>query len=285
MLQKSESPEPSDMRIAEYRRQFAWRSWRTVLEALPSCDGHTVLDLGCGVGDIAAEFASRGARVIGIDSNPVFVEEARRTEIPNALFHCGDLRVLPPTAPEADGIWVSFSTAYFVNLPEVLAYWSAWLRPGGWIALTEIDDLFGHHPLSSRVQELFEIYVNEALATGRYDLRMGRKLRPSLEAAGYEVTNSFTVPDTEFSFQGAALPEVAEAWRVRFARMPLLQDLCGAEWEAVRDEFNGCLQRPDHRSTARVEVCIAKPAVPRSQSLMNARPAPQACHPEPQAQP
>ena len=39
----------------EYARQRAWRPWAGIFEALPPLAGRTVLDLGCGPGDVAAE--------------------------------------------------------------------------------------------------------------------------------------------------------------------------------------------------------------------------------------
>ena len=69
---------------SEYRRQFGWRDWPTVFRALPSLQGQTVLDLGCGVGDLTAEFVSREARVIGIDINEELLREARSRQLSNA---------------------------------------------------------------------------------------------------------------------------------------------------------------------------------------------------------
>ncbi|HEX6863434.1 MAG TPA: hypothetical protein VF414_11490 [Thermoanaerobaculia bacterium] len=66
-----------------------------------------------------------------------------------------------------------------------------------------------------------------------------------------------TVEDQELSFAGLARPEVVDAWRNRLDRMRLLQDLCGQEFEQLREEFLGCLTHPGHRSTARVHCCIA----------------------------
>jgi trans-aconitate methyltransferase len=45
-----------------YTRQLAWRDWATVFAELPPIAGHRVLDLGCGVGDQAAELVGRGAK-------------------------------------------------------------------------------------------------------------------------------------------------------------------------------------------------------------------------------
>jgi 2-polyprenyl-3-methyl-5-hydroxy-6-metoxy-1,4-benzoquinol methylase len=47
----------------EYKKQFSWRSWSTVLEQLPPIADCLLLDLGCGVGDQTAQLAERGATV------------------------------------------------------------------------------------------------------------------------------------------------------------------------------------------------------------------------------
>lgn len=111
---------------SEYRRQFRWREWPTVLGSLPPVEGRTVLDLGCGVGDLAAEFVARGARVVGIDGNEELVREARSQKLPTAEFRTSDLRTNLSIDVEADGLWCSFTAAYFPDLPGVLAKW----RPG-----------------------------------------------------------------------------------------------------------------------------------------------------------
>lgn len=79
--------------ISDYKRQFLWRDWPAVFEALPSLNGQSVLDLGCGVGDLAAEFVSRGARVIGVDLVAEFIREARSRNLSRATFEIADLRV------------------------------------------------------------------------------------------------------------------------------------------------------------------------------------------------
>lgn len=242
----------------EYRRQLEWRDWASVLDALPPLAGQLVLDLGCAVGDQAAELAARGARVIGVDANEELLAEARSRSIEDAEFRLLDLRTLPELGVVADGIWSSPTAAYFPDLPRVLASWARHLQRGGWIALTEIDDLWAHEPLPAETKAVFDAYVNEALAAGRYDFRMGRKLVPFLEASGFTVTRAMTLEDRELSFAGPASPEVLEAWRDRLARLKPLQDLCGERFDGVRSEFLGCLASPDHRSGASVVCCVAR---------------------------
>ena len=136
----------------EYARQFAWRAWPEILGALPPLRGSTILDLGCGAGDLAAELAGRGARVVGFDLDDGLLEAARSRGLRDAEFRRGDLRTLRAAGPAADGIWSSFAAAYFPDLAPVLEGWGRLLRPGGRIALTEVDDLFGHEPLDARAK-------------------------------------------------------------------------------------------------------------------------------------
>ncbi len=233
-----------DLSLAdEYRRQRAWRSWPRILDALPSLRGQMVLDLGCGVGDCAGELVARGARVVGVDLNDELLQAARARGLAGAEFLRGDLRAPLELDVVADGIWCSLTAAYFPELPVALEAWARHLRAGGWAALTEIDDLFGHEPLSARARSLLDAYAGDALAAGRYDFHMGRKLREHLERSGFAVSQVLSLDDAELAFSGPASPEVVAAWRRRFDRMRLLRDFCAAEFEQVREEFLECLQR------------------------------------------
>jgi SAM-dependent methyltransferase len=242
--------------ISDYKRQFLWRDWPAVFDALPSLYGQSVLDLGSGVGDLAAEFVTRGAQVIGVDVNEEFVREARSRGLSRAKFELGDLRALADFGIAVDGVWSSFSAAYFPDLPAVISEWTRHLKLGGWMGLVEIDDLFGHEPLVDRTRTLLEGYARESLTAGRYDFHMGRKLKGHLDQAGFEVTTEITLADLELSFDGPADPEVVDAWRNRFKRMKLLREFCGESIAEVEDEFLDCLIRADHRARAKVYCCI-----------------------------
>lgn len=239
----------------EHQRQYRWRPWPHIFAALPSLAGKKILDLGCGVGEQAAELVARGARVIGVDASDELLATAR-LRVPEALFVKASLEALE-LERTFDGIWASFVPAYFPELRPVLEQWCAHLAPGGWVALTEIDDLFGHEPLSARTASLLEGFTAMTLARGRYDFQMGRKLHGLLTAAGCTVRRELVLEDQELAFQGAATPEVLDAWSARFARMPMLEEYCGARFAALRDDILACLARSDHRSSARVFCCVA----------------------------
>lgn len=242
----------------DYSQQYNWRSWPTILDALPDLEGKQVLDFGCGVGDLAADLAARGAHVIGLDINQDLIAFANRRRINNAQFRAVNLHEFCDTSLQADGIWSSFTAAYFPPLYDTLESWMAHLRPGGWLALTEIDDLFGHEPVSVRTRELLNRYVADSLDQSRYDFRMGRKMSAILEQLGMELLSDFTVPDRELSFSGRAPSDVLEAWRTRFDRMRLLRDYCGTEFDDVRDDFLSCMSLDHHECRATVRCVIAR---------------------------
>jgi ubiquinone/menaquinone biosynthesis C-methylase UbiE len=242
---------------SEYRRQFAWRDWSTLFDNLPALAGQRVLDLGCGVGDHARELVARGADVIGIDANDELLHEARSRQLARAEFRRADLRQLPDLGVTVDGFWCSFAAAYFVDLSQVLASWKQQLRSGGWVALTEVDDLFGHEPLAAWAKSLLDTYAGEAFVAGRYDFHMGRKLEAHLQRAGFVVSEACTIADRELSFQGPAPAEVIDGWRARLDRMQGLRQLCGSQFELLRTEFLGCLGHADHTCRAKVYFCIA----------------------------
>lgn len=243
---------------AEYEEQFRWRPWDRIFSEVPLRAGQVVVDLGCGVGDQARELASRGCRVIGLDGNQELIDAAVLKGIPNCEFRHYDLRRTAHLETRFHGIWCSFVAAYFTNLTAFLNGWAHFLRDGGWIAITEIDDMFGHEPLSPRTRSCFERLCADALAAGRYDFHMGGKLQGCLEKVGFKVLKVLTLPDEELSFDGAASPQVIDGWRRRFQRMPHLRALCGSEFGSIQEEFLSCLSRPDHVSTAKVVTCVAR---------------------------
>lgn len=241
----------------EYRRQLEWRDWGAMFRVLPALRGRTVIDLGCGVGDVAALLAGRGARVVAVDGNEELLAAARDRNAANVELVHADLAALPEL-PRAHGLWCSFVAAYFVDLTPVLAHWARTLEPGGWAAFVEVDDLFGHEPLAADVRTVFDGYAADAHAHARYDFHKGGKLRDELERAGFAIERELTLVDRELAFDGPALPPVVAAWRTRLDRLAHLRTRCGDDFERVRDAFLATLARPDHKSRARVVGVLAR---------------------------
>lgn len=99
--------------------------------------GGVVLDLGCGTGDDAVHLASRGMRVMGIDSSRAMVEVARSRGVAARQLAIEDLALLDGVF---DGALSNFGALNCVEDLEGAARELARLiRPGGKLALCFIS--------------------------------------------------------------------------------------------------------------------------------------------------
>jgi trans-aconitate 2-methyltransferase len=92
----------------------------------------TVVDLGCGPGNLTATLAERwpNAEVIGVDSSTAMVEAARRIDGIDVVL--ADVREWEPPSP----VDVMVSNAVLQWVPDHLALLprlAGWLAPGGWL--------------------------------------------------------------------------------------------------------------------------------------------------------
>jgi len=105
------------------------------LLARVDADPATVVDLGCGPGNLTALLVERwpGARVVGLDSSAEMIEKARATT-PAVDFRVADLRDWATGADQVD-VLVSNATLQWVPghvelLPDLVAR----VKAGGWLA-------------------------------------------------------------------------------------------------------------------------------------------------------
>jgi len=100
----------------------------------------TVVDLGCGSGELTATLADRWptAQVIGIDSSPEMIAQAGQFTGPRLSFRLGEAADF-----DASGVDVLVSNALLQWVPghlELLSRWVAELNPGGWLAFQVPDN-------------------------------------------------------------------------------------------------------------------------------------------------
>lgn len=138
-------------RLLTLRLDVRWRR-RTVRDLdLPT--GSTVLDLACGTGDLCRDLDSVGHRPVGMDLSWGMLAAAR-TDAP--LVHADALR-LPAPSGTVDGVTCGFALRNLAALGPFFAELARVLRPGGRIALLEVDRprnpllRFGHSVYFGRV--------------------------------------------------------------------------------------------------------------------------------------
>ena len=114
-----------------YQRQFGFVSALAgdLVELLDPRPGETVLDLGCGTGELAARIAAAGARVWALDADPAMVAAAReRLGAERVLLADGHDFTLPEPV---DAVFSNAALHWMPRPDEVIARVRAALRPGG----------------------------------------------------------------------------------------------------------------------------------------------------------
>ena len=108
---------------------FVWEYGRGLVGLLAPRAGEHILDVGCGTGQLTAEIVGSGAEVIGIDSSPAMIEEARKN-YPDMRFELADVLSLA-YREEFDAVF-SNAVLHWVREAEaaVVAIARA-LKPGG----------------------------------------------------------------------------------------------------------------------------------------------------------
>ena len=244
----------------QYQLQNKWRNWAAFIDKLPLKSKDIILDLGCGLGFTTRLISRKVNYVFGLDNNPELINYAKHhNSAGNIQYIKQDIRSLDTAKlPLSDGIWLSYVTAYFPDLSEVLHHWIKFLKTGGWIALTEITDLFGHEPLDKEIRKIINRYYLRQTANSTYDFEMGKKLKGYLINLGLSVFHEEERGDPELSFKGPASEEILRSWKFRFERMYKFKQYLGENsFLDFKQKFLECLSDDDHISIAKVKFIIA----------------------------
>jgi demethylmenaquinone methyltransferase/2-methoxy-6-polyprenyl-1,4-benzoquinol methylase len=130
-------------RLLTLRLDQRWR--RQTVRQLDIGPADTVVDLGCGTGDMSELAAASGARVVGLDFAARMLAGARARGIGAALLRA-DAAALPLRSGAATVVISAFTLRNFASIPGALAEAARVLRPGGRLALLEVDE--PRHPLA-----------------------------------------------------------------------------------------------------------------------------------------
>jgi trans-aconitate methyltransferase len=118
-----------DAELYDSKHAFVWERAAEVLSLLGASLGEAILDLGCGTGHLTSRIASSGARVVGIDSSPEMIEEARKN-YPELTFSVADAREFD-LGEAFDGVFSNAVLHWVKEADRVIqSVWNA-LKPGG----------------------------------------------------------------------------------------------------------------------------------------------------------
>jgi demethylmenaquinone methyltransferase / 2-methoxy-6-polyprenyl-1,4-benzoquinol methylase len=178
-------------RIISLGQDRRWR--RHTVAALRLAPGATVLDLGCGTGDLCDVVAAAGYSATGVDFSAGMLAAAH-TRAPLAR---ADALVLPVPDASTDGVVSGFALRNFVDLDSFFRESARVLRPGGRVATLETAEpasavlRAGHHMWFRRVVPFVGATLSNDAEAYQYLPRSTAYLPPPddllalVEAAGF----------------------------------------------------------------------------------------------------
>jgi len=120
-------------RVMTFGLDVRWR--RRAARALSLPPGSVVVDVAAGTGDLCRELIAAGHRAVGIDLSWGMLAHART----RAPLLQADAIHLPLASASADGATCGFALRNLVDLPAFFGELARVVRPGGRIALLEVD--------------------------------------------------------------------------------------------------------------------------------------------------
>jgi trans-aconitate methyltransferase len=115
--------------LYEDRHAFVWQYGESLIDLLAPQPGESILDLGCGTGQLTARIAQTGAAVSGIDADAAMIAKAQQN-YPDLKFTQADARNFQVEAP-VDAVF-SNAVLHWVKEPDqaIQCIYQA-LKPGG----------------------------------------------------------------------------------------------------------------------------------------------------------
>lgn len=138
-----------------YRRFDAERArpFHDLLGLLAPSPGGSLVDLGCGTGELTALAARtlRAGATLGIDNSPDMLGRAEASATPTVSFELGDIATLGDRTP-FDVVLANASLQWVPDHAAVLADWAGHLRPGGQLAVQVPAN--SEHPSHTTIAEV-----------------------------------------------------------------------------------------------------------------------------------
>ena len=176
-----------------FQVQLSWHKELEVLERLGLRDGMSVLDLGCGPGFVAAELmmAFPETALSCVDSNPVLLNQAesyiREFGYENVEFRHGESHKTGYPNQSFDFILARFAFQHFSDPTAVINECFRISKPGGMLAIIDVDDEFGFITEPPLVElSSMSNAITRAQARGGGNRTVGRQLYRQLRDAGFD---------------------------------------------------------------------------------------------------
>ncbi|MBG1260374.1 class I SAM-dependent methyltransferase [Nostoc commune] len=111
------------------KHAFVWQYGEDLLKFLNPQPGESILDLGCGTGQLTEKIAPAGAEVMGVDFAPAMIEKARQN-YPHIRFDIADARNFQVDKP-LDAVFSNAVLHWVKEADSAIASIHQSLKPGG----------------------------------------------------------------------------------------------------------------------------------------------------------
>ncbi|AUB40699.1 Trans-aconitate methyltransferase [Nostoc flagelliforme CCNUN1] len=118
-----------DAALYEDKHAFVWQYGEDLLKFLNPQPGESILDLGCGTGQLTEKIAQAGAEVMGVDHAPAMIEKARQN-YPHIRFDVADARNFQVEKP-LDAVFSNAVLHWVKEADSAIASIHQSLKPGG----------------------------------------------------------------------------------------------------------------------------------------------------------
>jgi len=213
----------------------------STLRALAMCtelpNRPDILDVGCGPGmqTVALAGATNGT-ITAVDFHEPFLDQLRERAVAAGVRERinvmrGDMKDLPFGPDSLDLIW-SEGAAYIMGISEAFRAWREFVRPGGYIVVSELTWLVPDPP-----DEVYDFFTKDYPGI--------RDIAGNLERigeAGYDVVDHFTLPAESWwtHYQtplDAKIPALREKYAADPAALEVIEDT--AEEHRISGEYRG----------------------------------------------
>jgi SAM-dependent methyltransferase len=228
-----------------------WPQEELLLEQYELPDGISILDVGCGTGEIPFRLADRfpAATILGVDPYPSHVELARLRNAQygeRVSFEQADVYALP-VADRSQDLTVCRHLLQAVPFPErVLDELVRVTKPGGRLhVLAEDYGMFHFHPTTLDIDVFWRELVSVfGPATGT-ELRIGRRAYTMLRERDVQDVRLDYVSVDPVRVSRDVCAQIIEAWRDGYAEtLAERSRFSVAEVRAFFDDMIACIRHP-----------------------------------------
>jgi trans-aconitate methyltransferase len=173
-----------DTELYEAKHNFVWKLGSDVVELLDPKPAERILDLGCGTGHLTETIAKRGAEVVGVDSSPAMIGQARQNypKIQFVLCNASDMDF----HEDFDAVFSNAALHWMTNAETVAANIARALKKGGRLA-AEFGGKGNIERISAAIKSVLSRYYEGSFPESRTFFPSIAEYANLLDRAGLEL--------------------------------------------------------------------------------------------------